>query len=361
MSENFKVPLSRPNITEDEKTAINRVLETNWLSQGEVTNEFEKLLSDYFHSDCIAVNNGSSALMAALLAHKIKPGDRVLVPDLTFIATSSVPKILGAKIMVCDIDPQTLNISLEKLENIVKKNDIKFVIIVDVVGLPNDLDRIIDLSKRYNFTLIEDAAQGFGSEYNKRKLGSYDHLTVFSFQIAKQITTIEGGCIASTNSSLLKKIRKIKDYGRSGSEQYVHDVVGTNFRINDLQSAIGIQQLKKVDVHLENRNKIANLYKEKIKGLTFQKIPEYVTRHSYLFFLAIAENGIERKKFLAKLRNNSIDARKIWTPIHSQPCNLELNKFNCENSSEIFGKAFILPIYNDMSLNEANIVVNSFD
>jgi len=361
MEKNFRIPMSRPDIGEEEKKAILEVLETDWPSQGKITEEFEYSISNYINSECIVVNNGSSALMSALIANGIKSGDKVVVPDFTFVATSSIPKILGAQIIVADIDPETLNVTPEAIENLVKENAVKFVIIVDIAGLPADIEAIRDLAKRHNFTLIEDAAQAFGAEYKNKKLGSFDHLTIFSFQIAKQITTVEGGCVASTDSNLMKKINQLKDYGRNKTEMYVHDIVGTNFRTTDLQSAIGIQQLKKVEEHIHTRNKIAWEYKNKIKGLSFQKIPKYVTRHSYMLFFALAEDKKEREKFTNRLVKFGIDARKTWMPIHMQPCNLELNQFNCINAERTFGRAFTLPIYNDMRLDEVEIIIKSLE
>ena len=358
MNSDFKIPMSSPDISSEEKEAVIKVLESNWPTQGKITEEFETMLSDYLDADCVVVNNGSSALMSILLAHGIKPGDKVLVPDFTFVATSSIPKILGANILVADIDPRTLNISIESIEKAVKENDIRFVFAVDIAGLPIDIDALRDLSKRYNFILIEDAAQSFGAEYKNKKLGSFEHLSAFSFQITKQITTVEGGCIASTDSSLIKKIRQIKDYGRNKTEQYVHDIVGTNFRTTDLQSAIGIQQLKKVEEHIEHRNKIASEYKNKIKKFRFQEIPDYVTRHSFMLFFGLAENDSERELIINHLNKHEVDARKTWTPIHMQPCNPELIQENCKNANKVFETAFTLPIYNNMKIDDVKTIIN---
>ena len=359
MNNQFNIPMSNPDINGEERDALIKVLESNWPTQGKITEEFEQMLSEYLKAECIVVNNGSSALMASFLAHGIRAGDKVVVPDFTFIATSSVPKILGAEILVADIDPRTLNISLESLERILKNNNVKFVCIVDIGGLPNDIEALRELSKKYNFIIIEDAAQAFGSEYKNKKIGSFEHLTSFSFQITKQITTIEGGCIASLDNSLMKKIRKIKDYGRVSNERYVHDIVGTNFRTTDLQSAIGIQQLKKVEDHLIQRNKIAEEYKNKINGINFQTIPDYVTRHSFMLFFGLAKTIDERDSIIENLNIHKIDARKTWMPIHMQPCNLELNNINCKNSKEVFDRAFTLPIYNNMKIKDVEVIINT--
>ncbi len=359
MKNNFKVPLNNPSIGKNDENAVMKVLKSKWPSEGKVTEEFENRLSDYLSSEVVAINNGSSALISAFLANGFKPGDKVVVPAFSFIASSSIPKILGGKILVADVDPDSLNTDPIIVENIVKKYDPKFVVVVDIGGLPIDINAFRDLSKRHHFTLIEDAAQSFGAEYRNSKLGSFDHITTFSFQITKQLTVVEGGCVATTNKNLIKKIRKIKDYGRSSKGRYIHDMVGTNFRTTDIQSAIGLEQLKRYDKFIAKRNNIAMKYKNELRGLKFQKIPKYVTRHSYLMFFALAPTKIVRNNFVNRFIKNGVDARKPWTPIQLQPCNPELKKFKCKNSEKIFDTVFNLPMYNNMSREEIDLVINS--
>jgi len=360
MTQQFKVPMSRPDVGRDEIKAILSVLDDGWVSQGKVTQEFEAQLSRYLSSNVIVVNNGSSALMCALIAHGLKPKDKVIVPAFTFVATSSIPKLLGAKVIVADIDPITLNISLESVEQKLRKYpDVKFVITVDVAGMPADIGSFVELSRRHHFTLIDDAAEAFGAQYKKRMLGSYDHTTIFSFQVAKQITTIEGGCIATLDEKMLGKMNKIKDYGRNSIERYVHDVAGANFRTTDLQSAMGLAQLKKVDKYISNRNKIARQYREEIKELESQSVPAYVTKHSYMLFFALAKDKKNRNRYLECLNAAGIDARKCWTPIHMQPCNLELRNAKCDNAERTFDRALTLPIYNSMGSDEVKSVIEA--
>jgi len=359
MEKKFKVPLNNPSIGKNDEIAVMKVLKSKWPSEGKVTEEFENRLSNYLSSEVIAVNNGSSALMSAFLAQGFKPGDKVVVPSFSFVASSSIPKILGGKILVSDVDTDSLNIDPKSVENLVKKFDVKFVVVVDIGGLPVDINTFRDLAKRYHFTLIEDAAQSFGAEYRNRKIGSFDHVTTFSFQITKQLTVIEGGCVATTNKTLINKIRKIKDYGRSAKDRYTHDMIGTNFRTTDIQSAIGIEQLKQYEKFITKRNKIAMKYKNELRGLNFQKIPKYVTRHSYLMFFALTSSKKFRNKIVNQFINNGVDVRKPWTPIQLQPCNPELKKFKCKNSEKIFDTAFNLPMYNNMTKQEINLVINS--
>lgn len=359
MKNQFSIPFSQPDIYKEEEKAILDVLKSDWPSQGKTTEKFESLLSDYLSSETVVVNNGSSALMAALIAHGLKPGDRVVVPAFTFVATSSIPKILGAKVHVADVDKTTLNINLESVEELVKKNNIKMVIVVNVGGLTVDIEAFRELSEKYKFVLIEDAAQAFGSTYKNKKIGSFDHTTIFSFQTIKLLTTIEGGCISTRDKKIIRKIRQIKDYGRNKNERYVHDILGTNFRTTDLQSAIGIQQLKKVEHYISRRNIIANQYRKKIKNVQFQEIPEYCTRHPYTLFFAITKNKNQRDKYVKHLINEKIDARVPWRPIHMQPCNPEMNNISRKNAEQVFEKSFLLPIYNSMTLDKTRKVIES--
>ena len=353
----MKIPMAKPDIGKKEFSAVRKVLESGWLGQGKVTKLFEKDLKKFFNSEVVTVNSGSSALLCALLGLGIKPGDVVAVPAFTFMSTASVPKILGAKIIPIDIDKETLNIDLNILEKILKKQKIDCVIFVDVGGLPNDINKITKLSTMYNFKILEDAAEAFGSEYKNKKIGSFNHASIFSFHIAKLITTIEGGCITSKNKSFIKKIGAIKDIGRL-QPGYIHQYIGSNFRITDVQSAIGREQIKKIDSYIKQRNIIAEKYRDEISSIKFQKIPSYVTKNGYMFFFGIAKTGAQRKKIINALWEKKIDSRLAWLPINSQPCNPELKKFKCNNANEIYKKVFTIPIYNTIKLSEVKKIID---
>lgn len=353
----MKIPMAKPDISKEEVSAVKNVLKSGWLGQGKVTKSFEGNLEKYFDSNVVTVNSGSSALMCALLGLGITPGDTVVVPSFTFMATASVPKILGAKIIPIDINKKTLNMDLDELEKIVKKYKVDFVIFVDVGGLPNDINRITRLSKKYNFKILEDAAEAFGSEYKNKKIGSFNHTSIFSFHIAKLITTIEGGCITSKNKSLMKRIGAIKDIGRD-RPGYIHQHIGSNFRITDVQSAIGREQLKKASTYIKKRNEIAEKYRQKINSIDFQEIPSYTTLNGYMFFFGIAKNQKYRQKIINQLWKKKIDSRLAWLPINFQPCNPELKKYKCKNAEEMYKKVFTIPIYNTIKDSEVQRIID---
>lgn len=359
MNKEMKIPMSVPSFNNKELKSISSTMKNGWVSEGKITKKFENKLEKFFPSKVSVVNNGSSALMCALIAHGVRPGDKIIVPAFTFIATSSIPKLLGAKILPVDSDPYTLNIDIKKLEELLKKHKIKIVIVVDVAGLPVDLEKIIKLSKKYNFVIIEDAAEALGSEYNSKKLGSFNHTSIFSFHIAKQISTIEGGCISTKNTSIINKIKMIKNHGRKDNGEYEHLVIGGNFRTTDIQSSIGLIQLEKINKHLEVRNKIANYYKKNLNEFNFQEIPKFATKHSHMLFFLFTENNFKRNKILKKLIARGVDARKSWKPINLQNCNKELKTKSCPNAKKIFETGITLPIYNTMTIDDAQYVIES--
>lgn len=358
LSKKLKIPWSKPDFSENEKQAILRVIDSNWYSQGPLTKEFEDELSGYLDSNVTVVNSGTSALMCALLANGFKQGDRVLVPDFTFFATLSSAKILGAKIVTSDIDPETLNLSPEIVEELVKNNDIKFVIVVDIAGLPVDIEAFEELSKKYNFVLIEDAAQALGSEYKNKKIGTFDHTTTFSFHIAKQITTIEGGCVSTPDENLSKKIKQLRDHGRSNSKNYTHDIIGSNFRTTDLQSSIGLEQIKKIEQYVSRREEISKKYRDNIEHVQFQQLPNFSFRHSNMMFFAIYPNKEIRDRNFHILQENGIDAKLPWPPLHIQPANPELNNQSHKNTELISDSSLMLPIFNTMTDEEVEYVID---
>jgi len=290
-------------------------MRSGWVSQGSVTEDFEALLAKYCGSTyAIAVNNGSSALLCALMAHNVKPGDHVLVPDYTHVATANVPRLLGCPVSLVDIDPNTFNIDYHALERAVRQRRPKFVVAVDVAGLPNDMERLSTLARRYRFTIIEDAAESIGAEYKKRRVGSHGHTTVLSFHAAKQLTTVEGGAVLTDDSDLERRCRLVRNHGEPLHRKYHSVRMGMNLRTTDLQSAIGIAQLKKIDRYLSTRNRAARLYRERLpNSLSFQLIPSYVSKHAYMMFLAVTRSRKTRDALKRHLEQEGIETR---TPGH---------------------------------------------
>lgn len=352
------IPWSTPSISLEEKEAVLSVLDSGWLTQGSVTQEFEKELCSYTGTkNAIVVNNGTSALICALLAHDIGLGDEVISPTFTFISTVNAIIATGAKPVLVDCDKSTMNTTQELVEKMISKNT-KAVIMVDVAGMPCDIDSFQDLANEYGLILIEDAAEGLGAEYRRRKIGSFDHTCVFSFHMAKQLSTIEGGCITTKDESLAKKCQMIRNYGMGAEHEC--EIFGLNFKITDIQSAIGLVQIQKLEKKLCYRDKIARIYKKNLRDLVeFQNVPEYVTRHPWMIFQILTNNKKERDSLRNELCKNGVDARICWLPVHLQSYHKEIFKKNqYRNAEDIASKSLTLPIGNALSVDDVDYVIS---
>jgi len=356
---NYSVPWSRPDIGQPETAEVMKVIESGWLSQGKVTEEFEEQLAKYTGArDAVVVNNGTSAILCALMAHGARPGDRVLLPDYTHVATANVPKFLGCRVSLVDINKDTFNADYDLLERKVRKERPEFVVVVDVAGLPNDINALVELSEQYDFTLIEDAAESMGGEYRNRKVGSLGCTAVTSFHAAKQLTTIEGGAVFVHDSRVAERCRLIRNHGGAG-QSYVSRSLGLNLRTTDLQSAIGLAQLTKLDDYVLGRNQVAYEYRQKMAGLLdFQEVPSYVTRHAYMMIIAIARSGKLREGLRKHLEKCGIETRVPWPPIHEQP-HYRGNRSGFGKSSQLYRKSISLPLYNGMQPDDVQSVVSA--
>ena len=361
MAQERKVFWSVPDIGADEKKAVLETLDTGWLGMGPRTKQLEKELSAYTgakHS--IVVNNGTSALLTALMSLGIGPGDEVLIPTYTFVATASSAIALGAKPVMVDCDPETFNVGPAQIEAALKNHPkAKLIMFVDVAGLPCDIDGIRATAQHHNIPLLEDAAEAFGGVYKSTKLGNYDHITIFSFHIAKQVTTVEGGAIQTNKDDLVEKMRLVRSHGE-GKEKYVHVELGLNFRPTDIQSAIGTAQLRKADHYLDLRDRIAKKYMHDLAGhLTFQKVPSYATRPTWMIFMVLAKDKAQRDAYNQYLNSHGVDTRIPWPPIHRQPYfQARFPAAACPVADKTFDRALSLPIGNAMTMDDVQYVVD---
>jgi perosamine synthetase len=356
---NYSVPWSRPDIGEAEIDEVIRVVKSGWLSQGPVTEEFEKQLARYTGAkNVVVVNNGTSAILCALIAHGARAGDRILLPDYTHVASANVPKFLGCRTSFVDINGSTFNVDYDLLERSIRKERPKIVMVVDVAGLPNDVGSLTEMADRYDFTLIDDAAESMGGEYKSRKVGSLGCTSVASFHAAKQLTTIEGGAVFTQDPTVAERCRLIRNHGGAG-QSYVSRSLGLNLRTTDLQCAIGLAQLKKLDEYVQGRNRVADEYRKRLVSLLiFQQVPSYVTKHAYMMFIAVAKSAKLRDGLRDHLGREGIETRVPWPPIHEQP-HFKGSEASFAKSSELYRKSISLPLYNSMPARDVQKVVES--
>ncbi len=358
MGKIHKVPWAQPFFTSDEFYNLKESFEALAKGSPDHVRQFEELLSKRLRADVVTVNNGTSAIIASLMAAGVSPGDYVIAPTYTFASVVGCVRVLGAKPILVDSDPKTFNIDIEATERALRTRRVKALIHVDVGGVPGNIDRLLELSEDYGCTLIEDAAEGLGTEYKGRMIGSYPHLTTFSFHPAKQITTVEGGAISTKEESLAKKIRLIINHGMADS--YEHVTLGLNFRLTDLQAAIGIAQLAKLDLFIKNREKIAARYTEALSdSATLQLIPKYVTRLSRGMFLFLARTSKLRAIIMNQMSSAGIEVRRPWKPVHLQPYFRSIVSGRFPVAESIYNMIVSPPLTNKMAGQHVRKVVET--
>ena len=346
MKNSFKIRWAPPSLGTNEEKIVQKVMKSGWLSQGKITEQFEKKMCQITNSKfAIAVNNGTSALICTLIAHNIGKNDEVILPSFTFVATVNAVIAVGAKPILVDCDPFTFNTTPEQMEKKITKKT-KAIIPVDVSGIPVDIYAFRKFAKENNLILIEDAAEALGGEYKNKKIGSFGHSTIFSFHMAKIVTGVEGGIITTDNKEIARKAKLIRSHGDLGG--YNSICFGLNFRISDIHSAIALEQVKKLEQYLEHRNQLAKIYKEELNEFKFQEIPNYVTLHPFMLFGLLLNPKI-RNKVNQFLNNNGVETRICWRPIHLQKYFLKNKKYNLPFSEQIFSKIINLPMGNGLS------------
>ncbi len=353
-----KVHWSPPLLEADDQEAAIQVIRSGWMTQNKQTEAFEKELAAVCGAKhAVVVNNGTSALIAALIAAGIKAGDEVLVPTLTFIATVNSVLLIGAKPILVDCDAKTLNMCLEDLERKITPKT-KAILFVDVYGMPNDIEALQKISAKHGITLIEDAAESIGASYKGKSFASFSHLSILSFHMAKLVPTVEGGCVFTQDDETATYLKRIRNHG--GAAQYQFVTFGLNLRITDIQSAIGRNQLKKLPAILSHRQKLVGMYKDALKGLvTFQEIPSYVTSHPHMIFAFFLKDKATRDKLNTYLNQNGVDTRICWPPIHRQPYHQPLfaDQGPFPNSDSLSERNLSLPLGNALTEDEVQYVI----
>jgi dTDP-4-amino-4,6-dideoxygalactose transaminase len=351
-----KISWAEPSIEQEEFSAVKKVMNSKWLTQGPITQKLEKKISQIIGSKyAVITNNGTSSLISSLLAHEIGPGDEVIVPSFTFVATVNSIISVGAKPILVDCDPKTFNTDVDFVRKKITKKT-KAIMPVDVAGMPIDIDEFIDLSKEKNLILIQDSAEGIGAKYKKKNTGSFGHSTVFSFHMAKVVAGIEGGCIVTDDYEIAQKVKLIRSHG--DVNQYDHKVFGLNFRISDLHSAIILEQLRKMEKFLKHRQTISKIYKTELNNFEFQEIPKYVSHHPFMLFAMLTPKKI-RDNLNQFLNQHGIETKICWPPVHTQSFHSQFFKGKFPNSDEVFSKIINLPMGNKLTEQDVQIVIDT--
>ncbi len=325
----WKIPLADIDFTSEESDAVLKVIESGWLTMGAVTGQFEEEFADYTGAKhAIAVANGTAALHLACVAAGIGPGDEVILPSLTFVATANAVRYTGAVPVFADIESEeTLNISPESIEvNITERT--RAIIVVHYGGYACDLPAIMDIAKVHGLVVIEDAAHAIGSSLEKRMLGTWGQTGCFSFFSNKNMTTGEGGMIVTNENDLAERLRRLRSHGmtsvtwdRHQGHAFSYDVVdlGYNYRLDEIRSALGRVQLSKLDANNSRRRELTSLYNEMLKELVpVVEIPfkGHVGVSACHLMPVLLPGEIDRVQFMGKMKERGIQTSIHYPPIH---------------------------------------------
>jgi UDP-4-amino-4,6-dideoxy-N-acetyl-beta-L-altrosamine transaminase len=379
------IPYGRQEITKNDIKEVNKVLRSDYLTQGPLVPKFEKSIARYCGVDeAVAMNSATSALHVACLSLGLGPKDWLWTSANTFVASANCALYCGAQIDFVDIDPRTYNISIIELKKKlkwakVKKKLPKIIIPVHFAGQPADMKSIFELSKKYGFKIIEDASHAIGASYNKFKVGSckYSDITVFSFHPVKIITTAEGGMALTKDKAISNIMRRLSNHGITRDKKlmikrpkeeiwnYQQIELGYNFRMNDIQAALGLSQLNRLDKYIKIRHKIANKYNLMFKDLDiikpFQSKYCYSSYHLYPIRISQKKVKNKQKKFYNNLLKAGIGVNLHYIPVHRHPFYEKLGfKFNDFPESELFHREVIsLPIYPNLTSENLDFVINT--
>ena len=344
---------------------IFKVIRSTFITEGKATLLFEKKTVEMTGSKyAMAYANGTLGLFAALKALKIGPGDEVIIPNLTFIATANAVIMAGAKPVFCEIDKDDLGISPSKITPLINKNT-KAIMPVHLYGFSCKMDEIVDIAKSHNLKIIEDAAQGVGVHYKNKHVGTIGEIGVLSYYGNKTITTAEGGMILTQDKELFQTCYRLKNHGRDKKGMFVHEHIGYNFAFTDLQAAIGLAQMKKLKTIINKKRKIFDRYFNElnsIKQLKFYKIQNQETP-VYWFSSLYTKDKKELQDYLSK---NGVQTRDFFYPLHLQPC-YKSGNFNIKDdyrvSEDIFNFSLSLPssvILKEREISKVIRLIKSF-
>lgn len=375
----MKIPFHKPYITEDEMSEVLDSMRSGWLTMGPKTIEFENRFREYIGSkNTVSANSCTACLHLALKAIDIKEGDEVIIPNITFTATAEVVTYFHARPVLVDVEEDTLNINVSKIEEKIT-NKTKAIIPVHFGGQPCDMDEIIDIAKRHRLFIIEDAAHALPAFYKNRKVGTIGNITCFSFYATKTLSAGEGGMITTDNDVWAERMRILrlhgiskdawKRYSEEGSWYYEVIEAGYKYNMTDLHAAVGIAQLRKLEDMWQKRKEIAKMYTENFREIKEIEVPVVKKNresawHLYVIKLKTEMLKIDRNQFIDELKKRGIGTSVHFIPLHKHPYyrkNFLYEPGNFGVSERLYERIISLPIYPSMTGREVDQVFNSVE
>ncbi len=365
-----EIPLSRPDITDNEINAAIEVLRSGRLSIGPLQDRFEEMVAE--RAGCrygVAVNSGTSGLHLTLLALGIGPGDEVITTPFSFVASANCILYVGAKPIFVDIDPVSLNIDPNKIEAAVTEKT-KAIIAVEIFGNPSNMDKIASIANHHEIPLIEDSCEALGGVFKGRPIGSFGRVGVFGFYPNKQITTGEGGMIVTDDDRLANMCRSLRNQGRpieqmtSQGSWLVHERLGYNYRLSEIAAAIGIAQMERLDNILTQRREVAMMYIEKMMDFPELILPNLDddTEMSWFVFVVRLNDQFTAKKrnrIIDGIRRHEIGCSNYFPPIHLLPFYREQFGYQAGDfplTESVAHRTIALPFYNQLDSTEIELI-----
>lgn len=361
----------RQAIDEEDIQTVIETLRSPFLTQGPKIKEFEQAIADYVGAKyAVAYSNGTAALHGACYAAGITEGDEVITTPITFAASANCVRYMGGTVVFADIDAETYNIDPLEIERKITPKT-KAIIPVDFTGQPADMDKIMEIAKKNNLVVIEDGAHSLGAEYKGEKVGTFADMTMFSFHPVKPITTAEGGIIVTNSEEFYKKLLLFRSHGiektpyslEQGDWYYEMTDLGFNYRMTDLQAALGLSQLNKLETFLERRRKIAQLYNEAFKKIPEITIPKQVedTNSGWHLYMIQLDEKIDRKEIFNKLRDRNIGVHVHYIPVYWHPYyqNLGYKQGLCPVAEQWYQNALTLPIHPSLTDEQIDYIIHT--
>ena len=362
-----KVPMSAPDITEEDVQAVAEVVRSGRLALGPKTEEFEHLIAEYVGvKHAVAVSSGTAALHLIVKALGIGPGDEVLVPSFTFVASVNVILYEGAKPVFVEIEPDTYNLDPEDLERRITPRT-KAIMVVDVFGHPAEWDEILRIAEKYGLKVIDDSCEALGAEYKGKKLGQFGDAAAFAFYPNKQMTTGEGGMIVTNDDQIAKLCRSLRNQGRREMGAWLeHEWLGYNYRMTEMSAALGVSQLKRIETLLAKRERVAQMYTERLSELEWIRTPvvrPYVRMSWFVYVVTLVE-GMHRDPVMKALAEEGIPTRGYFSPVHLQPYvrrRLGTKEGMLPVTESAARRTIALPFHGNMTEAEVDMVVEALE
>jgi dTDP-4-amino-4,6-dideoxygalactose transaminase len=376
MSEEF-LPFSRPLISQNAIDDVVACLKSGWITTGPRVAQFTEALKEYFNAPhALLLTSATAGLHLALLAMNLEPGDEVITTPLTFAATLNTIVLAGGKPVLVDIDPHTLNMDLNRLEEAITPRT-RVIVPVHFAGLPMDLDLLYAIANQHNLRVIEDAAHAIGTEYKGKRVGSFGDTQVFSFHPNKNMTTGEGGCVITRDPQVAEQISLLRFHGidrqawnrysKNGSQDYEIVLPGFKYNMMDIQAAIGIHQLKELASFITRRKELAERYQEALSDWpqwTLPKLPEYEHLHSWHIYTPLINEEVthmNRNEFMQAMKEKNIGTGLHFRAVHLYPYYRQAFGFNLGNfphAEDVCERIVSLPLFPGMTDAEHDRVLD---